>query len=376
MLKFYMRGPAGGCPPVPAGGLYYYILEGETLLPHLIDLAGVPQRVGEPLPKALLPAKETLALPAIPSVNWMLKVPGAQASYLAMAPIDRDQPTAILRDALDPIAVGGYVLPPHLRASLVYMLHTRRNLGYVRVSKSIKELKEQDFRRNEGLVDNALPFWLTVLDVSEQLVTRISTGIRTTTPSPATSFVNPDLVFQLNRVLSEGFIEGYAKEALLKSGGYALRASSIDAWGHAIDRARCKGITYASIEAPERQIFGLLWKSVFHLDMPELFEESGLFPHFVSLATPGKGAGQNIVFWSMHYPHWFEDLVYALRELDRQGICLHPTDVEIIARIITNSLLKTKDQPAVQIAGLAQNMIGNPFTESVIQFLVQQAKEG
>jgi hypothetical protein len=343
--RFYMA-CLKGRPPVPTAGLYYYTESQGQLQEHVIGFDGVPSRTSTTCLRDMLPTDRDHAHQQIPLGDWALKVPGDQPTYLAtcslVAARDPGEQAMVMRsDALQP----GGVLPPQLRASLAHTLHCRRRQGYLAVLE-----KAERGEIAEPLQTNSRSFWDTLKIVSAKLIAALDHDLRAA-PDAETFFDNPDLVFHLCRVLSEGFIEGHADNKLVPASRYSRRNDSVQAWKDALAYAGRHEIAYTELRAQEQETFGLLWQGTFNTAPPRLALNVEPLLHLISFITPGVGQEQNIVFWAMHYPHWKKDLVYALGNLAAQNLYLTERDFQSIAQIIIESLAEARQDRIAAWAG-------------------------
>ncbi|NTU81275.1 MAG: hypothetical protein HGA45_18155 [Chloroflexales bacterium] len=393
MPQFFMRKLAEP-PYVPAAGLYYYTEAAGQLCEQVLGFAGAP----EPAPRRRIPLALLLGLPPdhseIPAQHWALAVPvdpGAPRAYLATCPLDRRSGGArsliarrndrLIR--LDP-GVGAldhaaYALPQNLRASLACLLHQRREMGYTKVLT----MAQDGAIANPHFRSNALPFLQSLSDVSELLIQRIDAGLRTPLADSDRAFANPDLVFQLSRVLSEGFIEGYAWKRIIEPGGFPRRQDSLEAWAAAIDQASQEAVrlSFDSLTAQEKAIFTVL-REQFMLgeDFPlariparshSLLTR--LMADLAVMATPGDEA-QTIVFWDMHYPHWFSDMRYALHQLSCQGLSLEECDRAAIAEVIMEAYARTGNDRFIRWTRAISPHLGKPTVYNIMTYLVNLAE--
>jgi hypothetical protein len=299
----------------------------------------------------MLPTDHDHAHQQIPQGDWALKVPGDRPTYLATCSLvaerePGDQAMVMRSDPLQPYNTNqGGVLPPQLRASLAYTLHCRRRQGYLAVLD-----KAQRGEIAEPLQTNSVSFWGTLKIVSAKLIAALDNDLRVG-PDAETFFDNPDLVFHLSRVLSEGFIEGHTDDKLVPSSRYSRRNDSVQAWKDALAYAGRREITYTELRAQEQETFGLLWQGTFNTAPPRLALHVEPLLHLISFITPGIGQEQNIVFWTMHHPHWKKDLVYALGSLAAQNLYLTERDFKSIAQIIIESLAEARQDRIAAWAG-------------------------
>lgn len=359
---------AEGRRPVPAAGLYYYTEDRGQLKEHVIGFDGAPKPSGKVYPVGQIPTRRVHVDQQIPQGNWVLEIPGAPVAYLTMLPLGQERPPVILLDPRTRPAISTnrhYSIPPQLRASLAYMLRYRREYGYLKVPRNAAEV---------ALRRNAEPFWDTLRIVSEKLVAAITQDLQAG-PGARTYFTNPDLVFHLNRVLSEGFIDGHADadRRFKLTAMYEHRADSVRAWKQAITYAGREEIAYAALRPEEQEIFAMLWESTFSSELPRHMLKIEPLLHLISFITPGIGQGQNIVFWAMHYPHWKKDLVYALRELAAQQLYLGQADLDRIAQIIVESLAETERDHLAASAGRLTQRIKLPTVTNLMRRLAREA---
>jgi hypothetical protein len=374
--RLYLDWPANG-RPVPAAGFYYYVERDGRLVEYTIGFDGVPRpaQAAEALPAAHI-ARLTAGAGSS-GAHRLFRVPAAQPNdppaYLATCRLVADQPGAVrlVDDGfVPPVNDEHLVLKPGFRAELVCMLRERREQGYLELPRRMQARAEDDAR----LIARAGPFWDTLAIVSAKLIAAIERQLAQTEPLNASSFTNPCVVFHLNRVLSEGFIEGHAAAGLLPTAGYAQGKAAAAAWQSALDYARsAESISYTQLRRPERTILGLIWRSIAHTEPPR--DPTGFRPlrHLFNLATPGAGDEQNIVFWSMHYPHWHHDLVAGLRGLAGQGLALSDQDITGIAGVIVDSLAANRTDHLAALTGVVAQELNLPMVEAIIRHFARIA---
>lgn len=372
--RLYLDWPAHG-RPVPAAGLYYYVEHDGRLVEHMIGFDGMPRptQAAEPIPVAHI--AELTAQTGASGAHRLFRVPTAEPNdppaYLATCRLSGDVRSAVrLVEAgfAPPINPSQLVIKPEFRAELVCALRERREQGYLAVPHRLRTLPDD----NALLAERAGPFWETLAIVSDKLIAAIERQLAD--PLGAAGFTNPCVVFHLNRVLSEGFIEGHAAAGLLPTAGYAQGKAAAAAWRSALDYARsAEPISYAQLRRPERLILGLIWRSIAHSEPPR--DPTGFRPlrHLFNLATPGVGDEQNIVFWSMHYPHWQHDLVDGLRELAGQGLTLSDQDITGIAGVIVDSLASNRTDHLAALTGVIAQELNLPMAEAIIRHFARIA---
>jgi hypothetical protein len=374
--RLYMTWPAVG-RPVPAAGLYYYVERDGLLFEHTIGFDGVPRlhKPAEPLPATKI--AELTAGAGSTGVHRLFRVPAAQPddpeAYIATCTLHTARPGALQLVAngfAPPTDARHLVLKPELLIELIVALRARREQGYLEVPRQILALATDATR----LIARARPFWDTLAIVSDKLISAIERELAQTEPHSSRSFTNPCLVFHLNRVLSEGFIEGHAAAGLLPTGGYAQSKAAAAAWRSALDYARsAETISYLHLRRPERMMFGLIWRSIAHTEPPH--DPAGFRPlrHLFNIATPGAGDEQNIVFWSMHYPHWNYDLIAGLRELAGQGLYLTDQDITGIAEVIVASLAANRTDHLAALTGIVAQELNMPMVKAIISHYARLA---
>lgn len=372
--RLYLDWPAHG-RPVPAAGLYYYVEHDGRLVEHTIGFDGVPHpaQAAEPLPTTRI-AELTEQMGAS-GAHLIFRLPAAHPNnppaYLATCRLPPARPGAVrlVDQGFAPSAQEGrLVLKPEFRAELVCALRERREQGYLAVPHHVRTLPDD----NALLIERAGPFWETLAIVSDKLIIAIERQLAD--PLGAAGFTNPCVVFHLNRVLSEGFIEGHAAAGLLPTAGYAQGKAAAAAWRSALDYARsAESISYTQLRRPERLILGLIWRSITHSEPPR--DPTGFRPlrHLFNLATPGVGDEQNIVFWAMHYPHWQHDLVAGLRELAGQGLTLSDQDITGIAGVIVDSLAANRTDHLAALTGVVAQELNLPMAEAIIRHFARIA---
>jgi hypothetical protein len=358
MPTFYLDDSLSLIKPehVPAGGMYYYTRLGSAKLQEqLIGINGKPiddpERtrtvdvvLPQPDPEEWWPGK------ALPGKNWLLQLSDGQGAYLgeymAMRPIDRDPPIGLWRGLVTPKrgSPQEFMIDSRLNRALVSMLVRRWCDGYERAGIWANK------RLNERLVINSLPFWRCLRSVGKGLIENMDTALKTPARPRGVLFRHPLRIFQLNRVLAEGFIEGHVEELVTEKGSYAVEQTSINAWKFAIGRAAGRGGALAldDPQGNEVEMFDLLDRAL-PLSSPRgIISRAGY-----RLITPGSGEEQTLTFWGLHYPHWFADLVYAVRGLRRVGLVIEDDDLMVIAGVIANTL---RNDPDV-IAGSSATLI-------------------
>ncbi len=167
-------------------------------------------------------------------------------------------------------------------------------------------------------------------------------------------YQNPDWIFQLNRVLSEGFIEGGRHIFKPKSGNYYIPQDSVDSWKIVLKRANKGGKSkklkkYLKALSPDkqRQAMYVLAEAFAHKFPPWLQKplKIPLLWFILQLLTPGGILSEELAFWNIHYPHWHKDLAYALKTFGYgpEPLAKDQNDWDTIAIIIMASMPITKD---------------------------------
>lgn len=356
-LPSFCMSESGSTAPVPAAGLYYYHTDhAGRLREYVISLDGLPRPTGSLVANDCVVAVWGGCTEPCWSHNWAVKVPGEQEAYLTNVSLGRGEALDTLLDERWLVAMpcergAAYGLDPFLRATMTNMLFRRYQQGYKAVADWAKAPNPSYHEVN--LRANAARFWETCKVVNMGLMRLLGADFDPEPKDRPPNFANPELVFQLSRHLSEGFIEGHAREHIISSGGYAVPEESTRSWGNAIARARRSPgtVNYRSLNGHEKEIFDLIcqqfrpesWAMWWRPDAMWWWSITGL----LDVVTPGRKV-EDIVFWGMHYPHWFADLVYALRELagaDGKGPKLCEQDIEVIAKVIMEAYVATNDSP-------------------------------
>ena len=361
---------------VPATGLYYYttrkIKGSEMLQEYVIGFDGKPTKPSQRAELKTRPKKDTVSQlklsmrgeeqDLLEEQNWMLEVPDAPGTYLTLFPIGQPFPERIWTDMLKKHRhqPQTYILSPIARLSMIAILEDRYRTGYDLVS--IRAAKNPNL---QIMVANSTPFWNCLKQVGRGLIEAIKAHFDGTYEKRNQStFVNPDLVFHLNRVLCEGFITGHVQDGLTDSRYFSGNDASINAWHTMLSRTKeTKDIlSFKNLTQEERIILDIIEKHaireardtipfvggyisqrLFDLALEEIF----------NFITPGTTEQQVLVFWGMHYPHWFKDLYYVLQEFAKYNIFLHRKDITAIAGIISTALKGTlDDQTTRTIANL------------------------
>jgi hypothetical protein len=309
---------------IPASGLYHYT---RTNIPgqyqeRRIRCNGQPNQ--NPLGIVIAHAPQSFPRQRpwhphayIDSSDWLEITAGPPAAaYLAFQPVADQRPLQIWQNALqpDPQNANNLALPTNARMRLPFVSACRRREGYQQVL--------QNAAQGGTLRHNAELFWQAGADVCLGLVEHLDHSLgATASPGDAyrglAKFNNPDWVFQLNRVLSEGFIEGHAQFGLTTSRNYRVGPNSTASWGSVLTRAE-NDVTIANINQlsqDEQQAMNLLADAVIerYFQSFSFVTRDMVLGWILRSVTPGTEPTQEFAFWHLHYPHWHKDLVFALR---------------------------------------------------------------
>ncbi len=331
---------------IPATGLYYYT---ATQNPgeyeeRRIRCDGLPGH--NPLrsvqafdPQAPPFLKNWHLYSYIDRSDWLEIPSGPPATtYLAFHPVAAGQPQRIWQNALQANNANPnqLALPSNTRWILPTVLAARCQQGY-----------EQVISGGGALANNASLFWQAGRDVS----TGIGDQLTRTLGSPSLSssgdaysglskFNQPYWIFQLNRVLSEGFIEGHAQSPFrltTAASNYQVAPNSTGSWNTVLDSAATGNTVnnFALLVPDEQRAMNLLADAVikhFSLDIifPDIQRQTVL-GWILDYFTPGSTPAQEFAFWYLHYPHWHRDLVYALQ---LYGVRANNQDWDTLAQII------------------------------------------
>jgi hypothetical protein len=347
MPKFFLSAANGGPGPnIPAHGLYYYTTIPQGLEERLIQSDGQPA-----IAVTRVVANQQLALPAaqawpppndIAPWDWQdwLAVPGAiPASYMALKPFARAKPLRIWMGAFTVLAASQFVLPNMALRATPTISTDLQEAGYARAFAATKSMPAL------RLTQNAAAFWEAGRDICVKLIQHIEYSFdpsRANAPYQLDPFESPAAIFQLNRMLAEGFIEGHAQPPfqITRSGSYDV--TSQEDWKRALQRVDqditrdvFENIGLGAASAQDRQI----WQDEQRV--------MSLLPLTLKLLAPGAGESQEFAFWYLHYPHWCKDLLHALRTLDAQGITISNHDLDIIKHIILRNYPRFSDSLSI-----------------------------
>ncbi len=320
---------------VPATGLYHYT---ATQTPgeyeeRRIRCNGQP---GQPLHHGQLvsaynpqspPSHRDWHLYAyIDTSDWLEISPGPPATYLAFHRVAKGQPQRKWQNALHVNNNNTHqlALPPNTRWILPSVSGCRRQQGYEQVIN-----KAAQGGASPALSDNAGLFWQAGKDVCGGIIDHLryslgSSPSSSNAYSSLSSFNQPDWVLQLNRVLSEGFIEGHAQPPfiLTYSSTYQVGPNSAASWNTVLTRAE-QDFTLADflqLSPGEQHAMNILADAIikrFNLSniisgAPDAQRQTVL-RWILDYFTPGSTHAQEFAFWHLHYPHWYIDLGYALQ---------------------------------------------------------------
>jgi hypothetical protein len=288
--------------------------------------------------------------------NWLLRLGGSPRAYLALRPIALATPPIVWDNILVPHRAGAdaFALPLNLRLTIPQVLIDRRDSGYKRVSDAAAGLALYH------LGTTAQSCWEALANVSEGLIEHIDVSLSNDLDDSSWNlFSDPQAVYQLNRMICEGFIEGHAQLELTTSENYETEAQSKEAWRVVLARARAATATQIDeLEPAERDAIRML----------ELNPLGFSAETIINLLTPGDGLAQEMAFWYMHYPHWHKDLLFALQTLRRQRVRVSDEDFRIIAQIIgdnlptQNSSLEGWDKLGALVVGATNQLLSGSLT--------------
>jgi hypothetical protein len=334
MPTFYLSAANGGAGPnVPAHGLYYYTTIQQGLEERLIQPDGQPamaatrvvanQPSALPVPQAWPPPND------IAPWDWQdwLVVPNlAPTSYMALKPFERAKPLRIWIGAFDALATGELVLPDIALRATPTISTDLQEAGYARAFAAVKSMQVPQLARN------AAAFWEAGRDICVKLIQHIEYSLdprHADAPYKLDPFDSPAAIFQLNRMVSEGFIEGHAQPPFKITSTGSYNVTSQADWKRALQRVN-QNITRDAFERIDVSAASAEDRAILQDEQRVM----SLVPLTLKLLAPGASESQEFAFWYLHYPHWCKDLLHALRTLDAQGITISDHDLDIIKHII------------------------------------------
>lgn len=343
MATFYLDEPAGR---IPAHGLYHYTATAAGLEERIIEPDGQPaanQTQTIPAAQLALPAEQTWPPPndILPS-NWQdwLVAPGAAVKqYLALKPFAQAKPVRIWRGAFTPLPGNRFAIPLMALRATPMISRDLQKAGYARAFAKTRAAGVT------ALVQNAAAFWEAGHNICEKLIEHIeyslgANGARA--PYNLDPFTLPAAIFQLNRIVAEGFIEGHAQApfGITVSGHYNV--TSRNDWSRTLNRVS-QGITRDAFEQLGSGQMAQADRDIWNDERRVL----DLLPLTLKLLAPGASTSQEFAFWYLHYPHWYKDLLSALRTMNDQGIMISDADFDIIKHIILRNYPRRSESLSV-----------------------------
>ncbi len=291
---------------------------------------------------------------------------GSSPGYISLlshrykSPPHKHPPPTIWTNALRscPNNQGSYVLPPQLYRLLPRISMQRRKEGYLD-ELGCHYLQSPNY--HPQLPTNALLFCVAGATVSCGLIERLQYTINAKPDQERLSkYKNPDWLFQLNRVLSEGFFEGINQ--CPPPGQYCIPKHSKKTWQNVWMRAEEsheneKLKEYLDALSPgERKAMYVMAEAFVHIihKIPFIDKLHGNYLKRLKLLllwcvlqflTPGSTSDEELAFWNIHYPHWYKDLAYALKKFGYgpEPLTKDKNDWDTIATIIMASMPITRD---------------------------------
>jgi hypothetical protein len=333
--------------PYPATGLYYYKKTGpNSFEQHLIGPKGEikphPSAPGKSVNVQPIdspdPIRAGAKLDKVLSAWFFAPMDNGQEGYLALLPVQDNSRIIRYPEGLETQGQN-YFLSNNVQRLLRWVLRFLLDQGYDRMYQALS-LDEPVW-----LLIGA-PFWEAIHRVGNELYRRFSEE----------RFDDKFLIFHLIRTLSEGFIEGHAHHftalglapalasKLVISANYETdpgggASSSTAAWAKVLktlsdDKVpKLSDITSSPsfLDDDERQAFTIMATVLAErLPLADSLNESDrldLLGIFINLLTPGRATDASIslsepdpaemAFWYLHFPHWYRDMVYALRNFDK-----------------------------------------------------------
>lgn len=335
---------------IPAAGLYLYSAAANNQLEEWVigaDGGGRQPRRGV----IDCPANMRRVQFSSPSENFIgishwLAVPTAAGDpemYVAFQPRapGSGAPQDIWENVLTEKETGAFLLNKGVTLALTQVSEQRRNASYITVLRNAPNSPALG-----PLSQNAEIFWNALAGVSDGLIKHMNSSLNAGNLL-LPKFRYPEWVFQLNRTLAEGFLEGHASLGLTTHDpDYEIDTTGTTSWGAAIDRTIRSWdidtfLTDASVTAEERQamlkLADALMNSVPALVLPLGSDQRRFLDLLLSL-TPGKTPSQTFAFWHLHYAHWHKDLAWALRRYGYPAKLSDQQEWNIIAQIIMKNI--------------------------------------
>lgn len=383
MPRFYMA-RADGRAAVAAAGLYYYspTASAGELREHVIGLDGTPRDLQVNVPAPVASPGSAGDGAALRSGDWIVGVPNTlPRAYLTMRQLSKGALGGLIREGMlhEGVLDGEacYALRPALYPSLVRLLEERRRLGYEQVGAGLRRLEVSGGPQERRLAANTTPFCDTLIKVGQRVSGLVATSLNT--PGlPGGRLANPYLIFQLNRLLAERFVEGHVAVRLTESWGFDTSPHSQGEWAKALQRAegRRGPLSFSQLTPEERVVFDLLLRGVEATVLP-FATRLGKLPTSMELArafTPGSGPAETIVFWAMHHPHWIVDMADALRILAWQGVHLDDGDIDALVEIFVEVIISSPYQLESWLFTLLKDLL-RPAMVEVLTLIRDYAEE-
>jgi len=335
MTKFYLSNSY----KIPASGFYQYTVtetNGQlSFVKQKIKCDGEPGDEEDVNPPVYTTQDKPPEAPLGPNSHiwpsdWFEIASNSNTTtYLALMPAGEGDPLHIWKNALETYGANQFALPDNVRRVITAILRNRREEGYKKLSEHLSANAPHD------LAENADLYWEGLENVSLCIIEHIEYTLDAVS-SPGNQykslgkFKEPDWVFQLNRTLAEGFIEGHAQPPfnLIPSGNYDIPPDNLQIWKdvlqHAIDDMTLERLH--QLPSDQQRVMNILPMAIinhFGLDNIALPTILDIVLHVIIMefSTPGGTPEQEFAFWNLHYPHWHKDLVYAL-----QLYGAHPND--------------------------------------------------
>lgn len=336
---------------IPAAGLYLYsAVSGNQLEEWVIGADGAtrkPRRGLIDCPATMRRVRFTNPHENFIGISHWLAVPAAAGGpemYVAFQPRapGSSAPQDIWEDVLTEKETGAFLLNKGVVPALTQVSEQRRNASYVTVLRNAPNSPAL-----RPLSQNAEIFWNALAGVSDGLIKHMNSSLNAGN-SPLPKFKYAEWVFQLNRTLAEGFLEGHVSLGLTTHDqDYDIDTGSTASWGAAIDRARGGWdidtfLADAGVTPEERQaMLGLadaLMRALPAFVPPLLGNDQRRFLDLLLSLTPGETPAQTFAFWHLHYAHWHKDLAWALRRYGYPAKLSDQQEWNIIAQIIMKNI--------------------------------------